>query len=178
MHPLSTDAVKSPRRRRQGEPGAASPARARRRHGPPGRGQPPPGHRSPRQSTGFQPSRIKPGGDHRQKHSIKIETERHGGHGDSPQGSCTMPSPMNTAPHTGRVMVLNRVNQNTNKCFDSGGRPRPMRAGPATDTQITKAAVVGTSTPRLRQASVAGVLFCPSSPGLPMGNKSKAPGQV
>ena len=48
-----------------------------------------------------------------------------------------MPAAMNTAPHTGGVMVLNRANQNTNKCANNGGRPRPMRAGPATDTQIT-----------------------------------------
>ena len=92
-----------------------------------------------------------------------------------PQGTCTMPAAMNTAPHTCGVMVLNRVNQNTNKCANNGARPRPMRAGPATDTQI---AVVGTSTPKFRQASAAGVLVYASSPGLPMGNKSKAPGQV
>lgn len=39
--------------------------------------------------------------------------------------------------HTGGVMVESKANQNTNRCAKSGSRPKLIRAGPATDTQMT-----------------------------------------
>ena len=49
-------------------------------------------------------------------------------------------------------MVESNANQKTNKCTNKGFKPKSIKAGPATDTQITYAAVVGTSIPRIMQA--------------------------
>ena len=53
------------------------------------------------------------------------------------QFSSAMPAAMNTAPHTGGVMVDSSANQNTNRWAVSSGRPSSVSAGPATETQMT-----------------------------------------
>ena len=60
---------------------------------------------------------------------------------------------MKTVPQTGGVIVDSKANQKTNKCTWSNSKPISTKAGPATETQITYAAVVGTSIPRIKQAS-------------------------
>ena len=59
---------------------------------------------------------------------------------------------MKTVPHTGGVIVDSNANQKTNKWTWSNSKPISTSAGPATETQITYAAVVGTSIPRIKQA--------------------------
>ena len=54
---------------------------------------------------------------------------------------------------TGGVIVDSKANQKTKRCVVSRSRPRFCNAGPATDTHIMYAAVVGTSIPSSRQAS-------------------------
>ena len=68
------------------------------------------------------------------------------------QFSETMPAAINTVPQTGGVIVESNANQKINKCTCSKSKPISTKAGPATDTQITYAAVVGTSIPRIKQA--------------------------
>ena len=52
------------------------------------------------------------------------------------QFSLTMPAAINTASHTGGVMVDNKANQKTKRCVVSKSRQRCCRAGPATDTKM------------------------------------------
>ena len=58
-----------------------------------------------------------------------------------------------TPPQTGGVIVERSAYQNTNKCTVRGFNPMSIKAGPATDTQITYAAVVGTSIPKTIHAN-------------------------
>ena len=68
------------------------------------------------------------------------------------QSSLTIPAAMNTAPQTGGVIVaIVRTRRRKGGPVATAG-PR-IAAGPATETQITYAAVVGTSIPRSRHAS-------------------------
>lgn len=66
------------------------------------------------------------------------------------QFSSTILAAIKTPPQTGGVIVDKSANQKMNKCTNSGLRPKSISAGPATDTQITYAAVVGTSIPKMR----------------------------
>ena len=68
------------------------------------------------------------------------------------QFSFTIPEAINTVPHTGGVMVDNNANQKMNKCTNSISSPISTNAGPATETHIIYAAVVGTSIPRIKHA--------------------------
>jgi len=68
------------------------------------------------------------------------------------QFSLTIPAAIKTVPHTGGVIVDSNANQKTNKWTWSNSKPISTSAGPATETQITYAAVVGTSIPRIKQA--------------------------
>lgn len=68
------------------------------------------------------------------------------------QFSSTILAAIKTPPQTGGVIVDKSANQKINKCTNSGLRPKSISAGPATDTQITYAAVVGTSIPKIRHA--------------------------
>lgn len=68
------------------------------------------------------------------------------------QFSETMPAAIKTVPQTGGVMVESKANQKINKCTWSNSKPISTRAGPATETHITYAAVVGTSIPRIKHA--------------------------
>ena len=68
------------------------------------------------------------------------------------QFSETIPAAIKTVPQTGGVIVDNKANQNTNKWTWSNSNPISTNAGPATETHITYAAVVGTSIPSTKQA--------------------------
>ena len=75
------------------------------------------------------------------------------------QFSFTIPEAINTVPHTGGVMVDNNANQKMNKCTNSISSPISTNAGPATETHIIYAAVVGTSIPRIKHAKAVKVML-------------------
>lgn len=77
---------------------------------------------------------------------------------------CAIPEAINTVPQTGGVIVDKRANQKINRCAWIALKPYSSKIGPAIDTQIIYAAVVGTSIPKTKQAIAVRSKAAKSSP--------------
>ena len=80
------------------------------------------------------------------------------------QWAPAIPEAIKTVPQTGGVIVESNANQKIKRCALKAGNPNSCRIGPATDTEIIYAAVVGTSIPKIRQAnavSISAIQRCP-----------------